>query len=109
MPGKPSITRIRLMKWAGFGIMVADFIAMGYWTLAMKPRVIAKMAAGQWSLWAEILDKLIIIGFGAIGYIGYAMEVLPENEWNWKRAVQSGVEAVISGLIFGALYALMSR
>jgi len=41
--------------------------------------------------------------------MGHAIGALPDNKWDWRRAVRSGLEAVISGAIVGALYAWMSR
>jgi hypothetical protein len=41
--------------------------------------------------------------------MGHAIGALPDNKWDWRRAARSGLEAVISGAIVGALYALMSR
>jgi len=94
----------------GFLIMVVDLIAAVYWALEIqKPRAIALKVAGQWTLWDEIVDKLILIGFWVIGYMGYVIQNLPEYRWSWKQAAKSGLEAVISGAIVGALYALMSR
>jgi hypothetical protein len=49
------------------------------------------------------------MGFWVIAYMGYTIGALPDNKWDWKRAARSGLEAVISGAIIGALYALMSR
>ncbi len=110
MSGKSFDPKIYPLNIVGFLIMVADLIALGYWALAIeKPRAIAKMAAGQWTLWDEIIEKLIIIGFWVIAYMGYTVGALPDNKWDWKRAAQSGLEAVISGAIVGALYAMISR
>jgi hypothetical protein len=41
--------------------------------------------------------------------MSYAISMLPDNKWDWRRAAKSGLEAVISGAIVGALYAWMSR
>ena len=110
MTNKPSTTKIHPLNIVGTLIMVADLIAAGYWALVIeKPRATAKMAAGQWTLWDEVIEKLIIIGFWVIAYMGYTVGALPDNKWDWKRAARSGLEAVISGAIVGALYALMAR
>jgi hypothetical protein len=103
-------TRIHPLFIVGFLIMVVDLIAAVYWSLEIqKPRAIALKAAGQWTLWDEIVDKLILIGFWVIAYMGYTIGALPDNKWDWRRAAKSGLEALISGAIVGALYALMSR
>jgi hypothetical protein len=102
--------KIHPLNIAGFVIMVVDLIAAAYWVMEIqKPRAIALKAAGQWTLWDEIVDKLILMGFWAIAYMGYAIGALPDNKWDWRRAAKSGLEALISGAIMGALYALMSR
>ena len=102
--------KIYPLNIVGLLIMVANLIALGYWMLAIqKPRAIALMAAGQWTLWDEIIEKLILIGFWVVAYMGYTVGALPDNKWDWKRAAQSGLEAVISGAIVGALYAMISR
>jgi len=41
--------------------------------------------------------------------MGYAIGALPDNKWDWRQAAKSGLEALISGAIVGALHALMSR
>ena len=110
MPNKSFNTRIHPLFIVGFLIMVADLAAAAYWALEIqKPRAIALKAAGAWTWWDEILDKLILMGFWVIGYMGYVIQNLPEYGWSWKRAARSGLEAVISGAIVGALYALMAR
>lgn len=94
----------------GLLIMVLAFVAMSYWALAIeKPRAMALMAAGKWTMWDEILDKLIIISFGLIIYLGYIVEVLPRYEGNWWQAAKSGIGTLISSLILGALISLISR
>jgi len=103
-------SKIHPLFIVGALIMVAALIAAGYWALAIqKPRAMALKAAGAWTLWDEVMDKLILIGFWVIAYMGYIIQNLPEHGWSWKRAARSGIEAVISGAIVGALYALMSR
>jgi hypothetical protein len=110
MSNKSFDPKIYPLNIVGFLIMVADLIAAAYWAMEIqKPRAIALKAAGQWTLWDEIVDKLILIGFWVIAYMGYTVGALPDNKWDWKRAARSGLEAVISGAIVGALYALMSR
>jgi hypothetical protein len=74
-----------------------------------KPRAMALIAAGKWTWWDEVMEKLILIGFWVIAYMGYTIGALPDNKWDWRRAAKSGLEALISGAIVGALYALMSR
>jgi hypothetical protein len=53
------------------------------------------------------VDKLILMGFWVIAYMGYTIGALPDNKWDWQRAAKSGLEALMA--IVGALYALMSR
>jgi hypothetical protein len=110
MSNKPLDPKIYPLNIVGFAIMVADLVVAAYWVMEIqKPRAIALKAAGRWTLWDEIVDKLILMGFWAIAYIGYTIGALPDTNWDWRRAVRSGLEAVISGAIMGALYALMSR
>jgi hypothetical protein len=110
MSDKSFDPKIYPLNIVGFVIMVADLIALGYWSFAIwKPRAMALIAAGKWTWWDEVMEKLILIGFWVIAYMGYTIGALPDNKWDWKRAAQSGLEAVISGAIIGALYALMSR
>ena len=102
--------KIHPLNIVGFVIMVADLVALGCWSLAIwKPRAMALIAAGKWTWWDEVMEKLILIGFWVIAYMGYTIGALPDNKWNWRRAAKSGLEALISGAIVGALYALMSR
>jgi len=41
--------------------------------------------------------------------MSYAISMLPDNKWGWRRAAKPGPEALISGAIVGAFYARMSR
>jgi len=110
MPSRSSGGRLHPLFIVGFLIMVVDLIAAAYWAMEIqKPRAIALKAAGAWTWWDEILDKLILVGFWVIGYMGYVIQNLPEYRWSWKQAARSGLEAVISGAIVGALYALIAR
>jgi hypothetical protein len=110
MSNKSLDHKIYPLNIVGFAIMVAGLIVAAYWVMEIqKPRAIALKAAGQWTLWDEIADKLILMGFWVIAYMGYTIGALPDNKWDWRRAAKSGLEALISGAIVGALYALMSR
>ncbi|SNB73848.1 hypothetical protein [Thermoflexus hugenholtzii] len=102
-------SRIHPLFIVGTLIMVATLVALGYWALAIeKPRAIALKAAGAWTFWDEVKSKLIPIGFWVIAYMGYIIQNLPEHGWSWKRAARSGIEAVISGAIVGALISAMT-
>jgi len=71
MSDKSFDPKIYPLNIVGFVIMVADLIALGYWSLAIwKPRAIALIAAGEWTWWDEVMEKLILIGFWVIAYMG---------------------------------------
>jgi hypothetical protein len=52
MSDKSTDPKIYPPNIVGFLIMVADLIALGYWSFAIwKPRAMALIAAGKWTWW----------------------------------------------------------
>lgn len=94
----------------GFSIMVGVLITASIYALVIwKPFAIRETEAGRWSIWYEILDKLILISLWVIGYFGYILYALPFERWSWRRAARSGIEAAVSGAIFGLIVSLTQQ
>ncbi|MCS6963838.1 hypothetical protein [Thermoflexus sp.] len=94
----------------GFAIMISVLIVASiYAFLIAKPIAIREMAAGRWTIWHEIVYKLVLIPLWVIAYFGYMLYSLPLEQWSWKRAARSGIEAVISGAVIGIIVSLAGR
>lgn len=109
---RPSNDKFELapIQILGVAIMLLTIVLGAVYAFAVaKPMAIRKIQAGTWTIWDEILDKLIIVAIGCVGYFGYMLRVLPEEGWSWRRAFRSGLEAVIAGALFGLMYSLSDR
>lgn len=88
------------------GVLIA---AVTYEFAIVKPVAIRETAAGQWSIWREIVYELVLIPLWATGYFGYILYALPLENWSWRRAARSGIHVMISGAGAGILLALAGR
>lgn len=94
----------------GIAIMVGVLIIVAIYAFAIvKPMAIREIEAGRWSVWNEIVYKLVFIPLWVIAYFGYMLYALPLEKWSWRQAARSGIQAVISGAIIGIIVALAGR
>lgn len=101
---------LRPTQILGCLIMIGVLIAVSIWAFMIwKPFAIREMEAGRWSIWHVIIDRLILFALWAIAYFGYTLYALPLEEWSWKRAARSGIEAAISGALIGLMVSLAQQ
>lgn len=94
-------------KLAGVLVAVAAVAAMAYWGLYIeKPRAVALMAAGRWTLWDELLDKLTVAGFGALAGLGVALMNGPALRRSPRRVLGAVLWPVLLGAVLGLIFGL---